>query len=331
MKGILCNADLNAIWVNSAQIQTVPEHDWTQHYLGDSEDWGTPRYAALGEEPQELPGDMLTNTGQQLGSHGAQVWQEPGTNDHWLIKHPPPGKDYMAKADVTANAIATHSGVDTPETYLTDVGHGPASAQLMYPGATDAFPGKIDPQSLSEDDLLTIQKHHALDWLLSNHDNHKDNFIRTQDGKLVGIDKGQALKFFNNDRLAWDFRPNEHEPIHNTLYKNMAKGGRMLHDPRDGELGKFIQHLQDTPDDEYKETLRPYAESAAQSRALAPDWTKQTYWNSGATKMIPPRIPPNDVEAFLQAATDRKNNLSNAMGRLYDKAKAYRATGTGVA
>jgi hypothetical protein len=78
--------------------------------------------------------------------------------------------------------------------------------------------------------MMTVQKHHALDWLIGNHDAHERQFIRSPEHGLVGIDKGQAFKYFNHDRLDWNYHPNtkyqEHEPVANTVYRNFAKGGR---------------------------------------------------------------------------------------------------------
>jgi hypothetical protein len=304
----------------------LPDHDYLQHHLGDDEDWRIPRTAAVPAAfgtgwPQlnyEKPGG---------GSHGAEIHGD-GKGGQWLVKKPPPNAPYMADIDVAAGQIAAHSGLEAPATFKTPTG---GSAQKMYPGAKDAFPGSFDPESLSDPDLLTIQKHHALDWLMSNHDDHKQNFIRTPDGKLVGIDKGQSMKFINNDRLHWNFYPNEHEPVHNTLYRNFAQGGRQLNDPRQGELGGYIKGLQDIPDHEYRGMLEPYAKGAAAAGELGKDWSKSQYWNSGHTPMGPGRFKPNDVEGFLQSAVERKNSLMHDFGNLYDKAQAHRATGTKVA
>lgn len=320
----------------------LPDHDYLQHHLGDDEDWGVGRQVTaspgLGPaQPVDYANSNLTYDKPAPGSsHGAEIHKDPSGSASWLVKKAPPQAPHMVDMDVAANRIATHSGLEAPATFKMNTPEGgTASAQLMYPGAKDAFPGhdKIDPETLHDDDMLTIQKHHALDWLLSNHDDHNRNFIRTQDNKLVGIDKGQAMKFFNNDRLHWDFFPNAHEPVHNTLYRNMAKGGRILNDPRQGELGQYIQGLQDIPDEEYQEMLAPYAQGAADQGQLAKDFKASGYQphHGGVNVMGDPRIPSNDPEAFLQAATARKNSLMQDFGKLYDKALAHHETGSGIA
>lgn len=265
------------------------------------------------------------------GSHGATIYSGP--NGEWVIKQPPPDAPYLAYVDVAANHIAQMSGVDTPDTFLSDgkavgLNPGPISAQVRFPGAKDAYPNKqFDPEKVSDDDLLTIQKHHALDWLLSNHDSHPMGFIRLQDGRLAGIDKGQAAKYFGQDRLHWNFHPNqdynETEPVYNTLYRNFATGGRQILDPSQGELAKYIQHLQAIPDKEYADIWRPYAEAAAKQGALCHPWHY--------TGLVPSTIPPNDVEAFLKAAVERKHNLAKDFADLYARAVAHRMTGTKIA
>jgi hypothetical protein len=347
MTKVLRHKDLNVIFRQSAPTtvmstgvaQEPSDHDYLQHHLGDDEDWGIARQVTAAPltppQPIDMANQEMTYDKPAPGSsHGAEIHTGQG-DTQWLVKKAPPQAPHMVDMDVAANRIAAHSGLEAPATFKMNTPEGgTASAQLMYPGAKDAFPGTgpLDPEKLSDDDMATIQKHHALDWMLSNHDDHNRNFIRTQDGKLVGIDKGQSMKFFNNDRLAWDFFPNAHEPVHNTMYRNMAKGGRQLHDPRQGEVGKYIQGLQDIPDEEYQEMLLPYAQGAADQGELAKDWKAAGYQphHGGVNVMGDPRIKPNDVAMYLEAATARKNSLMHDFGKLYDKAQAHRNTGTGI-
>jgi len=321
----------------------LPVHNWETHYLGDPEHW---------EPAQQIVGKVLDATGghafpgiAQLdphgtpagGSHGAEIRPHPVTGEKWLVKHSPStqnGQSYdapfFADADVAASAIQAASGLTTPPTFLDQstpkggTASVPASAQLAF-DAKDAFPGgTFHPDALSDQDLLTMQKHHALDWALGNHDSHGKQFIRDSNtGELVGVDKTQAFKHFSQDKLDWDFHPNsaynEKEPVYNTLYRNYANGGRELNDPRKGELGAYIQGLQGIPDEDYKDTLRPYAEHAAKYGNLAKSY--------GHVHGDAARFPANDVESFLQAAVDRKNHLMADFAHLYKRARAFRRSG----
>lgn len=348
---IFREAEMAAVIGGAAE--ELPDHDWLQHGLGDDEDWGilrrrttrlnlpTPPKRRQGAGALTPPsvvhmGDDLTYSGPAPGSsHGAEI-HSGSDGSQWLVKKAPPHAQSMVEMDVAANRLAAHSGLEAPASFKMSTPEGGiASAQQMYPGAKDAYPGKasVKPDAIADNDLLEIQKHHALDWLISNHDDHNRNFIRTQDGQLVGIDKGQAMKFFNNDRLHWDFFPNQHEPVHNTLYRNMAQGGRQLNDPREGELGTYIQGLQDIPDEQYSEMLRPYAEQAAKEGKLALDWKTKGYvpHHGGDWHPADAHIPANDPEAFLKAAVERKNSLMHDFGALYDRARFHAMTGSGIA
>jgi hypothetical protein len=324
-----------------AWYDSLPDHDWTTHHLGTVDDWERGRrLVAAGELPP--PGDSSATpaawdikqykpTGQELGTHHAQVWQHPVNGEKWLVKPTPPGSEFLADLDVAGNAIASKSGVDSPPTFKTQIGTQPASSQYMYPGAKNAFPNGFDAKQISPEDLLTVQKHHALDWMLSNHDSHVGQFIRNQDGKLIGIDKGQAFRYSNNDKLHWNFHPNadynEQEPVYNTLYREFAKGNTgPINDPRQGEYGKYVQGLQDMDDDEYRESLRPYAEGAAKSGLLGDNFQKK-----GKGWAETPKFKPNDVEGFLNHAVQRKNTLVKDMGDLYDRAYSHRLTGEKIA
>lgn len=315
--------------------EELPEHEWTQHGLGDPEHWEGENIfrqldAALADYGITPPSmGSMENTGNELGSHHAQVWKNPQNNENWLVKPAPKSAKFLVDGDVAASAIQQYSGLHTPPTFKTKVGTKPASMQLMYPGAKDAYPDKaFDPEKVNPDDLLTIQKHHALDWMIGNHDAHGGQFIRDGQNNLIGIDKGQAFKHFNQDRLHWNYHPNtsygEQEPIYNALYRNFAQGGKPLFDPRDGQLAQFIQHLQDIPDHEYAATLGPYAKGAEDAGQLG-----QIFGNYDGHG--PQRFEPNNHMQFIQAALQRKNNLMKDMGDLYDRAMAHRMTGTKIA
>jgi hypothetical protein len=308
-------------------------HDWTAHTLGDPGDEHL--YADGYHYAADYDPAVMKSQGEHPGStHGAIVHVNPTTQEKWLVKPDTKGGGALAKLDVAANHITAQSGLDSPATFETTHQGTPASAQLMWPETTNAYSKAIDPESITDADLPTIQKHHALDWMLGNHDAHGGQFIRNAQGKLIGIDKAQGFKFANNDRLHWNFHPNgpmygESEPIYNTLYRNFAKGGRAMLDPRQGELGKYIQSLQDMPDAEYAATLRPYAETAAKNKILGKDFSATNKWNEvGWAK---PKFKANDVDAFLAHAIERKNTLMKSMGDLHDRALAHRMTGTKIA
>lgn len=123
----------------------------------------------------------------------------------------------------------------------------------------------ISWKSLSPGDLKQIQREHILDWVLGNFDAHGGNFIRLNDGRILGIDKEQAFRYItdqNSWKLSLNYHPNaaygEQEPIYNTIYRAFSK--------KDVDLDlqtalPALKRLEAIPDDKYRAILQPYAEA----------------------------------------------------------------------
>lgn len=247
----------------------------------------------------------LTPTGQTLGTHGAKLTKDE-TGKEFLVK---PG-DFTGKAEIAASKLAAAVGVSTPQVHNVPGG----TAQEFAKNAKDAFPGKaFDPAKLSDKDILDLQKHHVLDWLIGNHDAHPGNFLRDEHGNLVEIDKGQAFKHYHEDQLSPQYHPNaaygETEPVYNTLVKAAKQGQVELNDPNKGELGDFIGKVQALPDDKLKAMFRPYADAAAKEGKLpgAPSGGKSAL--GGAN--------PAAVDSFLNKIVDRKTKLKKSFSALH--------------
>lgn len=268
------------------------------------------RYAAA-PDPYDLQ-----PTGKYLGTHDAQVHND-SSGQQWLVKPPAWDESWPAPLDIATAQLQQRAGLPTPEIHQVNMDGIPTAVHKMMPGARDAFPGKrFDHANASPEDIMALQKHNVLDWMISNHDAHPGQFIRDpQTGGLVGIDKGQAFKHMGVDKLDPGFHPNaafgETEPIYNTMWRNFSQGRGHMNDPRTGELGQFIQNLQSMPDEELHGILRPYAEQAAMAGKLG------TGGGGGLGK--PANITANDPDSFLAAVSERKNNLMNDFGNYYDR------------
>jgi hypothetical protein len=243
--------------------------------------------------PAGTPNGKLTPTGQKLGTHGAEVAADV-TGKKFLVKPHAPYGDFTSHGEVGASQLAKSVGLPTPEVHLTPDG----TVQELVPGAKDAFPGKqFDPAKLSSQDVLDLQKHHVLDWLIGNHDAHPGNFLRDADGNLVEIDKGQAFKHYHEDKLSSEYHPNavygESPPVYNTLLKAAELGDVQLHSPAPGEpLGEFIKQVQAIPTAKIAQMFGPYAESR---------------FNGNEEK----------VHTFLNQIVVRKKNLTSSFDQLY--------------
>lgn len=252
------------------------------------------------------------------GSHGMKVYQDH--QGDWSLKQPKPSLSFTVPLEAAAANLQRSMGLEAPESYVINHQGRPAVVSKWYPNSTQAFQKPPRLHELHPDDQMEIQKNHALDWLIGNHDSHVGNWMRTQDGKLVSIDKGQAGKYFGHDRLDPQFHPNYYarEPIYNQLWRDHAAGRGQMHDPRTGELGAFVQQVQSIPDEKLKGMFRDYAHSAAQSGLLLnPD-------GDPSRNLGPRTVPANDPEAFLNALVERKNNLHKDLGDYYDRMSGSR-------
>lgn len=253
---------------------------------------------------------LLVPTGQTLGTHGAEVYEDEN-GQKWLIKKQ---EAFLNQADVGAARLAAAAGVPTAEVHEIELNGQLVSAQRMIP-SKPAFGGskKVKPANLTPQQVLELQKAQVLDWLTSNHDSHGGQFIEDENGNLVPIDKTQSFKHFGNDQLDPNYHPNaaygEEEPVYNQMWKAYANGDAIdMNDPNSGELGAFIQQVQNIPDDELRDMFRPYAEAAQAAGKLS----------------------TGDVDKFLDAVVERKNNLAKDFGKLHADQQAKRQAKLGT-
>ncbi|MHC4253445.1 MAG: hypothetical protein ACYS9X_30375, partial [Planctomycetota bacterium] len=154
-----------------------------------------------------------------------------------------------------------------------------------------------------------IQREHAFDWLISNHDGHPGNMIRTKDGRLVGIDKGQLFRFFGKDRLAVTYNPNPERSLYNDVFGAYADGKDVALAPlAHGDIKGLFKRVDALSDDEFRRILSPYAKRA-----------------SGAG-----RLAYGTEDAFLKKVLARKKSLRKDMGAFYRQLDAKRRKALGV-
>lgn len=258
------------------------------------------------------PGDLKPTGKKMSGVNGAMVYED-AKGQQWLVKFPGGSKGtskaysnslFLVDLDVATSRIQSKAGLPVPSIHAKTVDGKTASVHKMYSRVKDAFPTNNPVLSGMDDaDLREIQKNMVLDWLISNHDPHTGNFLQTDKG-IIGIDKGQSFKYFGKDKLTPAFgsdlnpplAPNK--PVYSTLMQQHKQGlGNMFSFENDPEVRKTIDRLMAIPDDDYKKLLRPYAEKARKQGLL--NYPGKSYSDTD----------DEAVEKFLQAATDRKNNL----------------------
>lgn len=255
------------------------------------------------------PGQLAPTGKKMPGVNGALVYKDH-TGAQWLVKFPGGSKGtsqaysnslFLVDLDVATSRIQNKAGLPVPSIHAKEVDGKIASVHKMYSRVADAFPDNNPVlKNMHVDDVHAIQKNMVLDWLLSNHDPHSGNFLKTDKG-IIGIDKGQSFKYFGKDKLSVNYgsdlnpplAPNV--PVYSTLMKQ-AQQHQGAMNFNDAEVQKTIKRIQGISDAEYKDMLRPYAEKAAKVGLL--NYPGKQFGDK-----------PN-VELFLQAAVDRKNNLA---------------------
>lgn len=160
--------------------------------------------AAEGAIPAVL---QLSKVNKQLGGmHSKSVWIDQNTNE-WMSKafNNDPNGPARVDAEHIANVIGREFGFGQPETRVMTLNGQYSYLQHLAP-ATGSLLGKA-PKDLTLDQVKQAMEEHVLDWLVSNHDSHQENLLVAPDGTVFGIDKGQAFKFFPNDKLAVGYLP----------------------------------------------------------------------------------------------------------------------------
>lgn len=169
---------------------------------------------------------QLTPLQKSLGGmHSKKAWTDQGGNE-WMSKAFPSDPNSKARVDAehNANVIGRMFGFRNPETRVMALGGQYSYVQHLKP-ATGSLGGK-SMASMSDEQLAQAMEEHVLDWLVSNHDSHPDNLLLDPNGKdIIGIDKGQAWRFFPDDKLSVGYKASN--PVHvwyDQFYKAVQSG-----------------------------------------------------------------------------------------------------------
>jgi hypothetical protein len=146
-------------------------------------------------------------------------------------------------------------------TLKIDGEHRVGSIQPMVPDITQKDYRNPDQQlsELSSEDIIELCKEQVLDWIIANHDAHGNQFIR-KDGRLIGIDKSQAMKYFGDDVLGDDwgdyYHPNkeygEDYPIYKYIFSALKNNFKQVDIPKlIEEVKHTLDKIDDLDDDEF--------------------------------------------------------------------------------
>lgn len=279
---------------------------------------GAPKVAAKVADPLSVPtgarpgfrwreDEMKLLPTRLDGMHTKFVYEAPdGTR--WLFK--PVREEFRAYGDKVAEEIARALGVPHPELHVVRMKGQLGSIQRMYDDVAGPL-GSTPINTLTRRQIEQIQREHAYDFLIGNHDGHGGNLLIRKSGDVVGIDKGQLFKFAGKDSISVDYNPNSGYGVtsyYNKSFKSYASGayGRdFALDPNAKLLRDFLDRLDKLPDDQYLAILKPYS-----SRR--------------------PPVPGLTEQQFLQIALDRKKQLRKILADFYADMEKKRRTALGL-
>jgi hypothetical protein len=147
-----------------------------------------------------------------------------------------------------------------PKIEVTELGGVVGAIYPFLPGATKVDLSGESPSSLSSQEKLDVAEEHVIDWLTSQHDSHSKNFLRTDEGRIIGVDKEQGFKYFGDDKLSISYHPNskygENEPFYNAFWREFSQGKNDF-DPK--LLAGAIDKATAVPTATMEQALTPYA------------------------------------------------------------------------
>lgn len=166
------------------------------------------------------------------GVHPKQIYKDLG-DVQWLFK--PMDEEFLAHGDEMTYRVSRLFDPEAVEVRAVTLNGQVGTIQRMKTAlaAQSNFEG-VAVEQIAIGDLAQLQQQHVLDWLLSNHDAHAENFLRLDNGRIVGIDRAQAFKYFGRDKLNIGYNPNATAQHPHTLYNDIfqaVKSRKMTVDP----------------------------------------------------------------------------------------------------
>lgn len=191
-----------------------------------------PPKAMLAKPNIPSPLDLsVVGSGSFLGGAGQKTIYKDSSGKEWLFKVAK-GKDgitdkpYAAAAQEAFSTIARQVNPEHPAVGGISLGGMLGTLQPMIGTGSPTNLAGSAPADLSDTEKADVAVEHLLDWMMSQHDSHGANLVRTKDGRIVGVDKEQAFKYFGADKLSTDYHPNavygENEPFYNKFWRDWS-------------------------------------------------------------------------------------------------------------
>ena len=233
------------------------------------------------------------------GVHGAyHLSSSTGDNVVWKK-----WDKFAAPAEIAGSALASHitGGFVPKATEFEWQGNSGIAAPYATLNKNTKKAQGFDPAELNEDQAAQLFSHMISDWVVSNWDSHSGNFGIDEKGNVIGIDKGQAFKFFKSPEVSSKTSGQWSEPSELTAQKawpplgsnvsvypafaEAVKSGKVKLDVNHPAIKSAILRCQKMTKSMVKSTCGGYAKVAFKGK----------------------------TEAFYNAVLDRAHNISGSI------------------
>ena len=203
---------------------------------------------------------------------------------------------------------------------------------IIMPFLEDAVAHTFDNNSLellSPNDIVAIQQLHVFDYLISNLDTHASTTMKV-DGKLIGIDRGQSMRYLSNvlraklpglqlDTLDRDKTPIGAPSFYNEFFTKVTSGKIKI----SFDAVKALLNKVDTiSDDTWKSWTEGYLDAfknkylvEMKSSPVGKPGNK-TYWKGLTSEEI-----NRDIDDISQEMVSRKNRIYGEVISFYEQLK----------
>lgn len=239
---------------------------------------GLPDFATVDESWEKVRGKpenfRFEKSAQGAGGvHSKEFWLD-ADGSRWMFK--PADQEFLAYSEEMAYRLGRLVDPEAIEVRVINLNGRVGTIQKMKTRLRRDldFRDLTDMASLTQDEIEQLQREHVIDWFISNHDNHPQQFIRTNDGRIYGVDKGQAGKFLgkSDEKLALGYNPNRNYGSLESLYDKLfraAKAGQVAVDPN--VVLRYVEAIERIPESAYRDAMRAYAQKLHRENALRVD------------------------------------------------------------
>ncbi|MEV8099108.1 hypothetical protein [Kitasatospora sp. NPDC085879] len=252
------------------------------------------------------------------GAHSKTLHQGPD-GGMWLFKPDKQAGGARAAAEAAASHALDLGGVPSVPVYQKTIGGQPGCIQPMVKGAK-TLGGS--PSSWTQGQVDSIVRYHVGAWLVGDHDGHAQNMLETPSGGLVNIDRGQAFKFFGQDKLDLGYAPNSgygSVPVQQQLYSafmggSLAAGVKV----NPAVAHPVIKSFEAIPDAQWRAVLHDTAHQGAKAGL---HWVPKMRARAAKQHGIPSaQVTHTQIaEAFLDHACERKATLRGDFADFFTK------------